>query len=333
MPRRRALVLVLTPLVTISILIASSWIVSKDLWYFRGYEYYSDWVYPGLASPNTVMNESGDSAREFLFDSVSKRNRITLNQYGDRSIPCLHPTVIGLGDSQMFGSGLDDQETFPYFVYKHGGPCIYNAGRHSILEALRNPAIRTNSVLVTSTERDGFTWYCEVSPSKWDLSVLPSENFILKQEFSLRVAFKTAFNRTVNVLHTKIQNLLALRVFAPKSRLIKYQHTFQQEDLFKNMECLNEMNHRFISEGIHATYLLFPAAQTLYPTDAKKSVDDFTLSFITSLSELAKSNGIQVLDSRKCLEVSAKNMNQLHDTHLSSEGMDRLATCYVKSLG
>jgi hypothetical protein len=332
MTKIRVLLLLIAPLTFAVSLIAMSWVLNKESWYFRGYEYYSDWVYPGLANPNIEMRESGDSAREYLFDSISKVNRITLNNYGDRTIPCSGPTVVGLGDSQMFGSGLDDRETFPYFVYELGGPCMYNAGRHSNLDALRNAETRTDSVIVTSTERDGFTWYCEIPPSDWDLTILPSENFILRRSFSIRAALQTGFHRTVNVLRSKIQNAMSLRIQAPSTRVIKYQHTFGPEDLSRNLGCIEEMNQRFESEGIQATYMLFPSAQTLYPSEAPKAVDEFTLSFITSLSKLATTNGIAMVDSYKCLQDSSENTNQLHDTHLSADGMKLLASCYVASL-
>jgi hypothetical protein len=329
MTKIRVLLLLIAPLTLVVSLIAMSWVLNKESWYFRGYEYYSDWVYPGLANPNIEMRESGDSAREYLFDSISKVNRITLNEYGDRTIPCSGPTVVGLGDSQMFGSGLDDRETFPYFVYELGGPCMYNAGRHSNLDALRNAETRTDSVIVTSTERDGFTWYCEIPPSDWDLTILPSENFILRRSFSIRASLQTGFHRTVNVLRSKIQNAIALRINAPSTRIIKFQHSFSQEDVSRNLECVEKMNQRFNAEGIRATYMLFPAAQTLFPKESPKEVDDFTLAFIPKLSELAHLRNIDMLDSRSCLKRTSLVTHQLHDTHLSAHGMKVLAECYV----
>ena len=88
MNRIRILFFVLCPLVVFSTLTSVTWLSDKTLWYFRGYEYYSEWVYPGLAEPDVVMRESGDSAREFIFDHSSSVNSISLNE--SRSIPT-HP--------------------------------------------------------------------------------------------------------------------------------------------------------------------------------------------------------------------------------------------------
>lgn len=331
MNRIRILFFVLCPLVVFSTLTSVTWLSDKTLWYFRGYEYYSEWVYPGLAEPDVVMRESGDSAREFIFDHSSSVNSISLNEYGDREIPCTNPTVIGLGDSQMFGSGLSDDQTFPAHVYTLGGPCIYNAGRHSVLDALRNPRVRANKVLVTSTERDGFVWYCATPPSEWDLSLAIADSFELKQRYSLRVAAQTAFNRTINVIRGKIQNFTALRIVAPDTRLIKFQHFFSREQLQQNIECLEQMTVRFNQEGINPTYMLFPAAQTMYPESAPREVDEFTLTFISTLAKLAQDRGIDIIDSQKCLSSSTVVTHQIHDTHLSADGMHALARCYVSS--
>lgn len=332
MNRTRILFFVMMPLTLSVVLTGATWIIDKTFWYFRGYEYYSDWVYPGLAEPNIKMRESGDSSREFIFDTKSNVNSISLNEFGDRQIPCKNPTVIGLGDSQIFGSGLSDNETFPAHVFSLGGPCIYNAGRHSILDALRNPSVRVNKVLVTSTERDGFVWYCKIPPSEWDLSPASSNSFVLKQNFSLRVAAETALKRTLNVLRGKIQNGMALRIVAPETRLVKYQHVFNNEDLQQNIDCLRQMNNRFNQEGIEATFMLFPAVQTMYPEAAPREVDEFTLMFIITLSKLALDHGIDIVDSQKCLSSGTGVTHQIHDTHLSSDGMKALAECYVLGL-
>lgn len=331
MARIKILIATLIPFAIVFVLISLSWMKDKTYWYFRGYEYYSDWVYTGLVDPDIVMRESGDSSREYIFDHISKINSISLNEFGDREITCSNPSVIGLGDSQMFGSGLADEETFPAYVHEIGGPCMYNAGRHSVLDALRNPKVRTKEVLVTSTERDGFVWYCETPPSKWDLRIEPADNFVLRQEFSLRAAVATAFDRTMNVLRSKIQNGIALRINAPAERLIKYQHSFSQEDLEANLDCLEQMKHRFSKEGIESTYMLFPAAQTMYPKSAPREVDDFTLMFISRLSEEARERRINLIDSRTCLLGSPTNTHQLHDTHMSADGMKTLASCYVSA--
>jgi len=89
------------------------------------------------------------------------------------------------------------------------------------------------------------------------------------------------------------------------------------------------MSIRFNQEGINPTYMLFPAAQTMYPESAPREVDEFTLTFISTLSELAQDRGISMIDSRQCLSRSLDVTHQIHDTHLSVDGMQALARCYV----
>jgi hypothetical protein len=328
---RRSIVLILSPLVVSVTIILGSWVIDPKLWYFRGYEFYSDWVYPGLAEPNNTMRESGDSSREFLFDKISVTNEISLNQFGHRVSPCEQPNILAMGDSQLFGSGIGDKQTLPFQLFEGGGPCVYNAGRHNTVDALRIPNLNFTSVLVTSTERDGFTWYCDSQPENWDFSKSEVPALQLKRVFAPRVAFETARERTISVVRSKVQNLLGLRLQAPESRLIKFQHSFTPDSVMKNVECVNRLNTVFAEHGMRASFLLFPASQTIYPEDAPIKPDFVTSDFIPSLTTELQLRGIRTFDSKMCLMGQTENMVQLHDTHLSPEGMQRLANCLMRS--
>jgi hypothetical protein len=331
MKLRRSVVLILSPLVVLVVIILGSWLIDPKLWYFRGYEFYSDWVYPGLSEPNNIMRESGDSAREFLIDRINATNEISLNRFGHRVSPCEQPNILAMGDSQLFGSGISDQQTLPFKLFEGGGPCVYNAGRHNTVDALRIPNLNFTSVLVTSTERDGFTWYCDSQPENWDFSKSDASALYLKRLFAPRVAFETAIERTISVIRSKVQNLLGLRIQAPMTRLIKFQHTFTTDSVMENVECVDRLNTVFVEHGMRTSFLLFPAAQTIYPDDAPIRPDNVTLNFIPSLTAELQARGIHMLDSRVCLLGQTENMVQLHDTHLSPEGMQRLADCLRRS--
>jgi hypothetical protein len=328
---RRPIVLILCPLLLSLIVVVGSWFVNPKFWYFRGYEFYSDWVYTGLAEPSITMSESGDSSREFLFDRISTTNQISLNKYGHRVSPCNYPEVVALGDSQMFGSGLSDRQTFPFQLLAEGGPCIYNAGRHNTIDAFQIPELNFTSVLVTSTERDGFTWYCDLQPESWDFSKSDSQSLQLQRVSAPRLALETAIERTISVVRGKVQNLLALRLQAPRSRLVKFQHSLTPEAIKENVECVVRLNAVFAEHGLDASFLLFPAAQTIYPEDAPVQPDSVTLSFISSLSTELRLRGIRTIDSKDCLMGQQSSMVQLHDTHLSPEGTKRLAHCVMSA--
>ena len=328
---RRALLLIMLPLLAVVCIITTSWMVNKKVWYFRGYEYYSDWVYTGLAEPNVVMWESGDSARDFLIDHSKSQNSISLNEFGHRIEPCTHPTVLGLGDSQLFGSGLDDRQTFPFQVLRSGGPCIYNAGRHNTIESLQISELNVRTVLVTSTERDGFRWYCNTPPESWSFQKSDKSELTLERVTAPRLALSTAVRRTVSVMRSKIQNLIALRIFAPDSRIIKFQHRTEAGEIEEDISCAIRVNDVLQGKGFETAFLLFPAAQTLNPDYAQQDLDDQTLNYISNLTSEMTSMGLTTIDSKKCLEGNGNAYVQLHDTHLSALGMQKLAQCVVNS--
>ena len=331
MTLRRSLSLVLAPLLLSLAVIATSWAINGQSWYFRGYEYYGDWVYTGLSDPNSVLWESGDSSRGYLYDSVRSYNHITLNEFGHRIAPCSAPTILGLGDSQMFGSGLDDSSTFPFQIARQGGPCIYNAGRYKTLESFQIPGLMVRTILITSNERDGFKWYCTQPPENWSFEKNSSDNLTLKRVNSPRLVISTAARRTVSVLRSKAQNLLALRFVAPKTRIIEFEHRISSGDLEENLACAIRINSVLASKGFNVAFLLFPAAQTLNPTYANHEIDDQTINFIPNLTKELLVAGIKTIDSKRCLETDGNKNVQLHDTHLSSAGMQELVSCVIKS--
>lgn len=326
---RRSVLIILAPLVTVVLVVSALWITDKKFWYFRGYEFYSDWVYTGLSEPNVVMRESGDSAREYLVDRQSSQNSISLNEFGHRVSPCSNPTVLGLGDSQLFGSGVDDRETFPFQVFRNGGPCIYNAGRHNTLESFQIPGLNVHTVLITSTERDGFRWYCDLPPESWDLEKKSKSELILKRVTAPRLALSTAIRRTISVVRLKTQNLLALRIVAPSARLIKFEHRVSPGELEKDLTCAIRVDKFLREKGFETAFLLFPSAQTLNPDSVQREIDDQTLNFITNLTGALTAQGLKTVDSKKCLDSNGNKYVQLHDTHLSPLGMEKLARCVI----
>ena len=148
---------------------------------------------------------------------------------------------------------------------------------------------------------------------------------------SPRLVISTAARRTVSVLRSKAQNLLALRFVAPKTRIIEFEHRISSGDLEENLACAIRINSVLASKGFNVAFLLFPAAQTLNPTYANHEIDDQTINFIPNLTKELLVAGIKTIDSKRCLETDGNKNVQLHDTHLSSAGMQELVSCVIKS--
>jgi len=93
---------------------------------------------------------------------------------------------------------------------------------------------------------------------------------------------------------------------------------------------MNSIHNAMSDVGIPVIFLLFPAAQTLYPTESPVVPDYFTLNYIRRISNLSSSTGIQFIDSSKCTKDEKINLYSIHDTHLNDEGFKVLAKCASK---
>jgi hypothetical protein len=321
--------------VTIFVLVAS-YVISPTVWYFRGWEYFDDLVYSGYASKKVLMSESGDASSKYLISRYKKQNLISVNEIGNRVTPGFDPnskSILTVGDSQLFGSGVSDFETFPAFLAEYSGKSVYNGSRKNGMNLLNAKEFsnKWSLLIVTSTERSGFSWYCsngEFNLQAFEKPVtrMPNQSSSMERLFDSNY-LQILYKRLSGVINNRYNSLISGNIRAPKSRLIDYQHSFSLQNLDSDIKCMNSIRNAMSDTGIPVIFLLFPAAQTLYGPESPILPDDFTINYITRLSNLSSSIGIQMMDSKKCTENKAINLYSIHDTHLNNEGFKVLAKC------
>jgi len=303
--------------------------ISPSLLYFRGWEYFDDFVYPGYKDRSVLMQESGDSSRDFLFQRYQARNQISINIYGNRNTAYSENSnydVLAVGDSQLFGSGVSDKETFASQLNLASSHNVYNASRVNGFSILNSVEFgeEWKYIILTSTERNGFSWYCP--NGKFELPRDKPVKLEKRSIFSAKYA-ETYSRRLQGWANQKYTALISTKLYAPSKRIINVQHSFSQANFDKDLQCANSLDKEIRKLGIVPIFMLFPSNQTLYPKSASLTPNAFDLNYIRDLSRVGKRKGLMILDSVACLQKSEVNVASMHDTHLNAFGYKTLALC------
>ena len=165
-PKKFVKFILLFPMV-IFVIIYIFYLFKPDLFYFRGWEYFENLVYAKGNSHKVTLNETGDATRKYLIQRYNKLNTISINEFGNR-VACYNPTtkkdksLLMIGESQLFGSGLDDAETLPATICKKYNVNLYNASRKNYFNLLRVEEFDFDNVIIISPERIGIKNYCNL---------------------------------------------------------------------------------------------------------------------------------------------------------------------------
>lgn len=300
---------------------------------------YDNLVYTGWVEPRQFMDETGDSSRDFIVQRYVSHNSISINEIGNR-IACHHPTeksnsVLMLGDSQLFGSGLSDVDTLPVQLCKAFDVSIYNGARKNGLDLLRIKGMGFSKIIFTSTERFGFLSQCEALKTFRDVANNPVEKAQFKTKISVMDLLKKTNKFVSGYLKQRLQALLKITqpLEAPSAHLIKHEHTQPVDVETNELKCIVELNNFFHNRNMIVGFLYFPSHQTIYGNDVSLETPESTLNFIPNMVKKMQAVGVNTFDTKACL-MKAKDrveVNQLHDTHLSREGFSALVECLRSS--
>ncbi len=333
---------------TLYLILYACYLSHPKIFHFRAWEFFPIFVYNGERERHQRLEESGDSSREYFIQRYVQTNNITVNEYGNR-IACFDPNrqakpaVLLLGDSQLFGSGTDDSQTFPAHLCKQHHASIYNGANKHDMDLLRHPTMRFNSVLISKTERDNFSdSFCKQLD---DLEAHYDEKL---PESSFQIPGGT-FDQTKIMLkhgHKFLMGYLRGRVkaffyginhgfIAPEAHPYKCRHERKDvaADIEKETACAKRITKFFHDKHMKVGFLYFPAHQTIYGKESNLTIDEGTNSFIDKMTQRLKQEGIPTFNSKQCLlNAKAKGLvYQMHDTHMNGFGYQALTECLKQS--
>lgn len=317
-----------------------AYLLKPTLFHFRALELYEIFVFNGVHSLKQTMVESGDSSREFLIQRYQSKNDISVNELGNR-ISCFDKqdkskkSVLLLGDSQLWGAGVDDKNIFSSQLCKQFNANIYNAASKNGLRLITTEEYKFDSILFTTDERRPLSSYCsqlnnlEANYHK----KTPLEFMTIKTSFNSLIAMITgSFSFIDGYLRNRVHALFSLyKTVAPEDHLIKHQHSKSTADIAADMACAIRIRDFFLLKNVQVGFLYFPAHQTIYGREGH--LNNVTRNFIDVMSTQLKKESIKSLNSKQCLLDGKKRtlVYQKHDSHINGNGFALLAQCTAAS--
>jgi len=327
---------VLIGFIAIIACIGVAYLLDPYLFYFRAWEFTENTTYKGVDLSKTKFRESGDSSRQYLIQRYLTDTVVTVDKYGNRKQFVENagkPSILFVGDSQLWGSGVSDEDNITWILGEKTGAPIYNAGRRHGLWFLKNPLYKFKTIVLTITERDPVSNLClnismpdllEKYPTDASFS-LPAPNYF---RYTLRTA--RFVNDVIRAWMEKLYHMPNLGIMAPEDRMDTHGHVKNKENLRQDLECISKLHDFFAKTGVETAFFFFPANQTIYGT---REIDDFTKNYIELFTKTLTNRGIKTFNSKSCL-LKAKALGsvaQMHDTHINGAGHRALAHCLLES--
>lgn len=338
-PKRILIIIFLTPCLLFALLVCS-YFAKPEYFYFRAWEFFDNLIISGPYANTQFLEESGDSSRAYLSQAYTYKNNISINHYGNR-VACLEPgqldhrSILMLGDSQLFGSGLDDNDTLPIRLCEEFQIPIYNGSRLHELNLTSSKEFNFSSVIFTASERLGIKRFCMAAPDFDKASSADTTPpYSLKKSFTLNFLIQN-LNYLIGYLQSRfsVVTQLTLPWKAPVADIISFQHTKSDQDYQDELKCALRLNQHYSKKGISTAFVYFPSQQTILRETLLVKSDVTTDEFIPRMVDIMNVSGLSSLDTKRCLLAAAKEgrVTQPHDTHLNGSGMRAMSQCIKES--
>ncbi len=320
------------------------YLLFPKLFFFRGWEFFETYVYHKKDKLSYEVYETGDASRNYVFQKYKDNNNITVNNYGNR-IACyknsLEKSVLIIGNSTMFGSGLDDNETLPSLLCKQfPKTSIYNGARKHGLDLNKSKNLDFNTIFFATGERIGFKNYCNTKYHKpleyYFIKDIDDKKFQLKKDNHFNF-YKKQFKYLLSYLQKRSEIIMDPNqdIIAPNEQILLMRHSYNDKEILSELDCIKKIHTFFINKNYDIGFIYFPSKQTYLYERLKLDINDKTKNFIPNITRKMTSLNIKTFDTKKCIndysKFSDKEIYNYHDTHLNSLGINVLFDCLTKS--
>jgi len=317
------------------------YLLFPKLFFFRGWEFFDTFAYKQNNKLSFKVNESGDASRDFILQRYFKENIITINKFGNR-IACYDSkktkSVLVLGTSQTFGSGQNDDETFPKLLCNHYKDIsIYNGARKHGILLNKSKNLYFNKILFIAPERWGFRNYCNTKNIN---------NYLIKDlddnEFELqKINYINFLWHQIRYLKNYLQNRSEIildpttTIFPPDDYIINVKYTLSKDVKYEEINCIKKLDKLFKTNNYDVGFMYFPEKQTVLHNQLTIPLDEETKNFIPNMTNLMVRSNIKTYDTKKCIvNKSKKTISKIynyHDSHLTFDGTKILFNCLINS--
>lgn len=301
-----------------------------EVLYWRAWEFFEDFIYN---SPNCQVlwenNEKGDFSHKcFLANQKKWKTKVSCDSDGFRSVP-IHANqypVLVVGDSNTWGCGLSDHETFAWQLAEKLQTPIFNGGkRPNYLEYLINKddLKKTKLIIELSTthllDRKVYknTWGETFTPRPYQPLVAEKRSFL--QVFTPRryfLPFKIFTSFTLDSVFSLRRWRKILNYFRPHN---PYTSLKTLDDLEYVVEQLTRRAQALKDLGYHYLFIPVPNINLI----ESENVDPFTLWWESELVCRLNTKGVDAIDLVRLFREHRENGLYFEtDSHWNSSGVN-----------
>lgn len=136
----RAFGLVLLIVLMLHAAVAALYLAKPKLFYYRAWEYFFMWSNTTVEEDSTWQRvEYSDLGHMYFFRyQEARRTNVSTDEDGFRTVPDTlgAPRIFVQGKSNVFGSGVSDNQTYPWQLAEKTGIATFNGGNGSLLSSL-----------------------------------------------------------------------------------------------------------------------------------------------------------------------------------------------------
>ncbi|MCB1476269.1 MAG: hypothetical protein H6883_09270 [Rhodobiaceae bacterium] len=304
------------------------WYLSDPLsFYRREWEYFldiGDFV-PG--HHHWLGNHTPDMAQAHYWLYQDPRVvEVTTAEDGERiSEPAERYEIVVAGDSQIYGSGFNNDETFPWRLGEILGRPVLNVARSDVYNGLKNPKAHDAGIVIFGrTERlitprglrdklgeEDMPFYAKARNDQTFLQRLPG---IPPRRYSL-----------IPIAWARLESIIRDARLEWKGETerpyIFMSHVMHPAEFDETVEIIVDASQKVERTGKRFLFMPIPAKQTLYGKS-----DPYTRDFLKKLVPVLRARGVEVIDLLPALEAAKGRPNgtpdvyQPYDTHWSPYG-------------
>lgn len=151
-PFLRSFSLVLLAVLLVHAGVAALYLAKPELFYYRAWEYFFAWANKTDRDDSVWQGvETSDLGRRFMFMYQEPRETfVSTDADGFRTVPSglgAHRILVQ-GRSNVFGSGVSDDETFPWRLAELSGVATFNGAHGQLLSTLSRPGLEQVALVV-----------------------------------------------------------------------------------------------------------------------------------------------------------------------------------------
>ena len=301
--------------------------IVNPLWfYYQPWEYFDEVAYRVPTVPMQWKGKvSGNLSRDNLI-FFQETHEMTLNTDPDgfRVTPIhsdAYPIVVS-GDSTIYGSGLNDQETLPWRLAELVGVPVFNGGRSPLFNVLKKPDLAQVQLVIDCTiERNIHrerVFYAEYPSTRY----LPlAKDNMDRLTLILEVPFER-YSIAHLLMRTSKRFTNDVIDYVNDAHNVEYKfltHSMTQEKLDGVLATIVQRAQILKKRGIEYLYVPIPSKQTIY----KEDVDEFTRQYIPILVKELKKLGVNAIDlTQPFLDRKDEGLYLPYDTHWNKKGAE-----------